>query len=201
MKDGSRNILVLASSTDNNVVLVDLNDNYKMRKIDLAPGAESSGGSSRKVEWAVGTNYVWINAGETQEHYIIEMTGDISTAVKTRTLAGIKGGNMIFVNNYERVRAVQLMNAMANNADVDLATGTVTTSTLSKSTSGLSSSSGSDTIGTAGLAIGCVALAVGFAAVYIAMTSGGATATGGGDRKEQFEEDPEARTLGSKVVE
>jgi len=56
IQDETRNILILAASTNNNVLVVDLDDNYHMRKFALTSDAESSGGSKRTVEWAVGSN-------------------------------------------------------------------------------------------------------------------------------------------------
>jgi len=110
VKDDDRNILVLAANCDNDVVLVDMNDGFAMRKINVSPGSEdSTGGSSRKVEWAIDTDYIWVNGGDTSEQYIIKMEGDIYTAELFRTLTDVESGNMIYVNNYERVRAMELM--------------------------------------------------------------------------------------------
>jgi len=111
VKDDDREILVLAANCDNEVVLVDLTDvHLPMRKINVSPGSEdSTGGSSRKVEWAIDTDYIWVNGGDTSEQYIIKMEGDIYTAELFRTLTDVESGNMIYVNNYERVRAMESM--------------------------------------------------------------------------------------------
>lgn len=90
VKDSSRNILILGSHTDNEIVLVDFNANYKMARLNLSPGVdESTGGSSRKIEWAVGTDYVWVNGGESKEQYIINIAGGINKARVERTLTGV----------------------------------------------------------------------------------------------------------------
>jgi len=114
VQDETREILIVGASTDNHVVLVDLKT-FSTRKLNVAPGvAESTGGGSRKLEWAVGTDYVWVNGGESKEAYILKITGGIETAVVDQTLTGITAGNMLFVNNFERMRAVVLTQQSAN---------------------------------------------------------------------------------------
>merc|ERR1712194_168784 len=106
--DETRNILILGASTDNDLVLVDLNDDYKTTKITLSEASETTGGSRRNIEWAVGSNFVWVDGGGTQEQYIIELPDDnINNAKLVRSLTNITAGNMIYVENYERTRAAQ----------------------------------------------------------------------------------------------
>mmetsp|Transcript_21844 Transcript_21844/g.35528 ORF Transcript_21844/g.35528 Transcript_21844/m.35528 type:complete len:196 (-) Transcript_21844:184-771(-) len=114
VQDETREILIVGASTDNHVVLVDLKT-FETRKLNVAPGvAESTGGGSRKLEWAIGTDYVWVNGGESKEAYILKITGGIETAVVDQTLIGITAGNMLFVNNFERLREVLSTQQSAN---------------------------------------------------------------------------------------
>merc|ERR1712008_251038 len=73
--------------------------------------AESTGGGKRGIEWAVGSNYVWVDGLATQEQYIIVIPGaKIDDAVVSLTLAGIaSGGHLVYVDNYERKRVANLM--------------------------------------------------------------------------------------------
>lgn len=111
--DDSRNILVLGASTDNNLVLVDMNDNsFRMRKLALTNDAESTGGNDRRIEWVVGTNYVWVSGGEAEELYIVELpNSDIDNAKVAKTITGVPDGDIIFVENYERRAAMEMLKA------------------------------------------------------------------------------------------
>lgn len=110
IQDDERDFLILAASTDNDVVVVDLNDNYRMRKFPLTADEESSGGSSRSVEWAIDTNFVWVNGADASSHYIIEFPSDnIDDASVSNTVTDVSGGKTMFVENYERRAAVEAM--------------------------------------------------------------------------------------------
>merc|ERR1740124_1888340 len=115
VQDGEKNILVLGASTDNDVVIVDLNDspNFRMRKLTLTTELESTGDSSRKLEWAVGTNFVWVSGGASEQQYVLEVPDvNIDNVKLLRTINGIASGNMIFVNNYERERMAAMIAKM-----------------------------------------------------------------------------------------
>lgn len=111
--DDSRNILVLGASTDNNLVLVDMRDNsFRMRKLALTSDAESTGGNDRRIEWVAGTNYVWVSGGEAEELYIVELpTSSINSAKVAKTITGVPDGDIIFVENYERRVAMDMLKA------------------------------------------------------------------------------------------
>ena len=199
--DTSRNILVLASSEDNNVVLVDINDNFRLVKLNVAPSASESTekGSKRRVEWAVGTNYVWVSGREATEQYIIKISSGIDSAKLHRTIANIAdGGNIMFVNNYERARAVQLMSVMINSAATDDAgsgngNGNGNGNPSSSTTMG-KGDGGGKALGTAGLVVGCVSLAAALGALYVVQTSRSV----GTDRNEH--DDHGTKSLASKNV-
>ena len=149
---GGRNILVLAAHTDNDVVLVDMDANFRTRKINVAPSAtESTAASSgsRQVEWAIDTDYVWVSGGATEEQYIIHIENDIDTAKVTRTLSDARPGKMIFVNNYERVSLLDEME------DKLLVVDDKDDSPLNEMVSNMSR--GNDTLGTVGVAVLAVA--------------------------------------------
>jgi hypothetical protein len=111
VQDEDKDILILGSSKDNDVVIVDLNDsNFRMRKLALTTAAESTGGSTRKLEWAVGTNFVWVDGGEAKQQYILEVPdGNIDNVKLLRTVNGVTSGQLIFVNNYERERVASMI--------------------------------------------------------------------------------------------
>jgi len=117
VENKDREILVVGASTDNNIVLIDL-DTFETRKLNLSPDVvESTGGGSRNLEWAVDTDYVWIDGSESEEIYILNIPDGIDSAVVERTLTDVTAGNMLFVNNYERMRndaaAVQVSSSTA----------------------------------------------------------------------------------------
>jgi len=114
VKDENRNILVVGASSDNNVVLVDLlSSDFAMTKLQLTPSDESTGGGRRNIEWAVGSNYVWVDGGATNEQYIIEIPGkDINEARVVRQLTDVTAGQMIYVENYERTRVMNEVRSM-----------------------------------------------------------------------------------------
>merc|ERR1711933_263409 len=107
IQDERRNIMVVGASTDNDLVFVDLDDpSYPTFKLTLTTQEESSS-SSRKVEWAVGSDYVWVRGDQALEMYIVEVPGAYNSAKLHQTMAETTSTNMIYVNNYERVRAEQ----------------------------------------------------------------------------------------------
>jgi len=128
VKDDTRNILVIAAASDNDIVLVDLNNNFKTKKLSLTGAEESTGGGTRDVEWAVGTNYVWVEGSATNEHYVIEIPGaSVDDASVSITLADIIGGQLLFVDNYERKRVANLMKETMGEAVKDTMKETIET--------------------------------------------------------------------------
>jgi len=116
--DDTRSILVLGASTDNNLVLVDLSDGYRTTKLLLSGSNETTGGPRRNIEWAVGSNFVWVDGGGTQEQYIIELPdGNIENAFVARSLKNITTGNMLYVDNYERRRVMEELEKLMRKAN------------------------------------------------------------------------------------
>jgi len=212
VQDGDKNILVLGASSDNDVVIVDLNDspNFRMRKLTLSTSEESTGGSSRKLEWAVGTNFVWVDGGELKQQYVLEVPdADIDNVKLERTLNGVTSGNMIFVNNYERERVAGMIAKMMPKpvAISDVTSGSETTVEESASASEASSDQqvttnmvmdtppqdedkdGSDPIGIVALVVACVSLLLGIALAGVQYTAAGAKKDGA-----------DTQSLGSKNI-
>mmetsp|Transcript_46561 Transcript_46561/g.54414 ORF Transcript_46561/g.54414 Transcript_46561/m.54414 type:complete len:587 (+) Transcript_46561:43-1803(+) len=209
IQDETRNILVLAASTDNNVVVVDLDDNYRMRKFALTSDAESSGGSSRTVEWAVDSNFVWVNGADASAHYILEFpSANIDDAFVARTLTDVAGGKTMYVENYERRATMEQMAKMIGASSPD--TSSSGSASPGESNSGKSTTIGElgetnemgnlsnekssdeskiDIVGIIALVVACVALVGNL--VYV-MGSSKSSSTGAGDT--------DAVSLGSKDV-
>jgi len=213
VQDGNREILIVGASTDNNIVLVDLKT-FASRKLNLAPGVvESTGGGSRYLEWAVGTDYVWVNGGEAKEAYVIKITGGIDTAVLDRTLTDVAAGNLLFVNNYERMRGVALAQGMANTQNTvqvspnpTASSGSSTPVTVNKGTSSSNpdgasdeSSSNSDVLSVLAVVLGTLGLVAGFGALALVMSQKN-TATALGVPKKPDVEMAGDKSLGSKLV-
>jgi len=140
------------------------------RKIDLAPGvAESTGGSSRNLEWAVDTDYVWVDGAESEEQYIIKIPSDINSAKIDRTLGGIASGNMMFVNNYERMRAVVHATTAAAAQNTAIVSISSTDSDKEMSSSFSPDNNKSDKLGVAGVVLGSIGLVAGLGAMVLVL--------------------------------
>mmetsp|Transcript_29505 Transcript_29505/g.45272 ORF Transcript_29505/g.45272 Transcript_29505/m.45272 type:complete len:533 (+) Transcript_29505:710-2308(+) len=202
IQDESREILIVGASTDNHIVLVDLKT-FATRKMNVAPGvAESTGGRSRNVEWAIGTDYVWINGGESKEAYILKISGGISSAVIHKTLTDISAGNMLSVDNYERKRAASLAQQLSIVQPVVPDGPVVTSSTPTSSLEAEAPSSDSNnTQATVGIILGALGLVAGLGALALVVNQKiSATALANMPPKEQAADLEEAKSLGSKRV-
>jgi len=100
LQDGARNLLLVAGSVDNDLVVVDMDDGYAITKVRLSANPEPTAAGNRQVEWAVGSDYVWVNGGQTEEMYVVEIPGGGGTARVVRTLANVPDGKVAFVNNF-----------------------------------------------------------------------------------------------------
>jgi len=217
VQDENREIIILGASTDNNIVLVDLKT-FDTRKLNLAPGVvESTGGRSRVMEWAVGTDYVWVNGGESKEAYIIKITGGIKTATLDRTLSDVAAGQLVFVNNYERMRAVALAQGIANTQNIVQASPNPTISSDSSTEKTIkvsssknandasddSSSSNSNVLSVVALILSALSVVAGFGALALVMSqksSASALAAVGKKPDAETADGDGDRSLGSKLV-
>lgn len=208
VQDENREILIVGASTDNNIVLVDLKT-FATRKLDLSPGvSESTGGGSRYLEWAVGTNYFWVNGGESKEAYVVKMEGGIDSASLDRTLTGVTAGNMLFVNNYERMRAAALAQGLSSTANTVQVSSNPTLSSSNVASSSVTSSnakmvndtsSNSDVLSIVAIVLGTLGLVAGLGALALVMQKNNFPAMAA-PAKRDVEEALEAKSLGSKRV-
>jgi hypothetical protein len=188
VQDDRREILVIGASTDNDLVIVDLgNAEFPHVKLSLTDATESTGGTSRKLEWAVGTNYVWVNGGETKEVYVIELPdADINNARVVRTVSGVTSGNMIFVNNYERERLAREMALMMR--------GSVSANVMNSKNMNAATSNNTNTVAVVGLIVAAVAVVVSLIVALLALKK--PVPTGGDDSEQPVD----TKSLGSKNV-
>ena len=119
IEDGNRNIAVFTSTLNNHVVLVDLSelddasasnqvsisgvdvDLFETEQ-DVSVEHDVRGISSRKVRWARGTNYVWIDSAVTGQVHVIDLGASLTDAKVLRTISGIEmTRQMIWVHNFE----------------------------------------------------------------------------------------------------
>lgn len=152
IKDSNHNIAIFTSTLANFIVLMNLDD-WSIAKLELTTADEISSnhgrGAKRSIAWAVGTNYVWVDANAVSDQYVIELhaSGDITKAKVLRTLSDIPSRTMTFVKNYK-------------------ASDTVLTTKIEREVEDDAKSTNSTSI--AGLAIACVALVLGVASMFMA---------------------------------
>ena len=213
--DDNRDILVLGSSTDNDIVLVDLKS-YQTRKLSLTgtTTTESTAGNARHIEWAVGTDYVWVSGGSASEMYIVEFpSGDINAARIAKTIGSIPSGEMIFVENYERKRTMQMIQQVLLGTQPDGASSDDGDSQAAASALGEDDNETSDTISVVALVVGCIALILAVGATVKSFllspsSSSSPSAKAGskdasnnnGGEPTDCEADVDVKTLGSKAV-
>ena len=106
VKDG-KTLAVFPSGTSHKVAIVEITNGYlTSQKIvpryvtfnddEFIPG-RAPHGRYRQVEWAVGTNYVWVSDGSLEEVYII----DVMKEEVVNTISGTDPGRLVSVQNYE----------------------------------------------------------------------------------------------------
>lgn len=206
VQDKNRELLIVGASTDNNIVLIDLKT-FATSKINVAPGVvESTGGGARNLEWAIGTDYVWINGGESKEAYILKIPEGIESAQIDRTLTNIAPGNMLFVNNYERMRgaasAQGLTSSMNAGQGVSESTNPTFSSSLSKNKANTEGSAPpsneSNVLSIVAIVLGALGLVAGLGAlVLVSNQKNSASALALPPKLADVEE---AKSLGSKRV-
>jgi hypothetical protein len=106
----NHNILALSSSGESEVALVDLSESPpKMRKLQLSTATEGTGGSN--VEWAYGTNFLWVAGNDADEAYVIRLSedGDIDGASVERTLSDAPAAHLIYVEDYAERKQQEMM--------------------------------------------------------------------------------------------
>ncbi len=81
----------------------------KVRKLQLSTATEGTGGSN--VEWAYGTNYLWVAGNNANEAYVIRLSedGDIDGASVERTLSDAPAAHLIYVEDYAERKQQEMM--------------------------------------------------------------------------------------------
>jgi len=116
IEDENRNFMVIAGWGNNEVAVVDLDDDYRMVKIMLTDNTETTASGVRNVEWAVGSNYVWIDGPQVDEMYVVEIGSTIDSA-KVSNVIEAKGGFVIHVDNYERAALAAMIKEKSGHMD------------------------------------------------------------------------------------
>lgn len=213
IEDEKRNFMVIAGWGNNEVAIVDMDDNFRMHKISLTDNPEVTAAGSRNVEWAVGTNYVWIDGQQTSEMYIVEIGDTIESARVSSLLSDIPPSYVLHVNNYARrepmIQVVEtpvevpvpvpvpVPNPVPVPAPVAAPVASPVTSVSSAfEREEAQADDSTKAIATAGLVVACVALLW-----SVVLTVGGGKGNSGynsGRPTEQEQTPMDARTLGSK---
>merc|ERR1711935_909088 len=220
MGDGvDRDLIVIASGTENKVAIVDLMSGEPVTTIvTMRDDAEMSARRNRRqVEWVIGTSYVWIDGTGAEDVYVL----DVDKKEMVRTITGVTTTKMLSVENYAAKRTAELISqqitaAIADipeptqpqtqtqsttNDNTDAQTTTLTTDNTDVQQQALEVSSGPeyeddsdiDLVGIAALVVGLCALIVGIAnMVYMSRSK---SSDGGNDG-----ESVDVKTLGSKNV-
>merc|ERR1740139_2064026 len=127
------------------------------------------------------------------EQYIIKIPDGISSAKVDRTLGAVTAGNMLYVNNYDRMRSADAMLSVARSASATSGTGSATSTQKQMETT-------SDGVGMAAVVIGSVGLVTALGAIAYTFSKSSSSPSAGAGGQEQFRDDLEAKSLGSKDV-
>jgi len=221
-----RDLIVIASGTDNKVAIVDISSGMPVvtiidLKADIVLTARRN---RRQVEWCVGTPYVWIDGTASEEIYVL----NVDTKQMETTITGITTSKFISVENYAAKRTADLIAQQMMVAVTDMdqkiqdmtpvvpppvvvkpddntvdKTGEMTGDNFSPNSVGQTivvaqkDDSDIDPVGIAALVIGVCALVVGVAnMVYM----GRSRPTEGGNGGDSVGDSVDQKTLGSKIV-
>merc|ERR1711935_677632 len=119
MGDGvDRDLIVIASGTENKVAIVDLMSGEPVTTIvTMRDDAEMSARRNRRqVEWVVGTSYVWIDGTGAEDVYVL----DVDKKEMVRTITGVTTTKMLSVENYAAKRTAELISQQITAAIADI---------------------------------------------------------------------------------
>ena len=165
-----RDMIIVASGTENQVALVDMTKGYPMvTKITLSTSTDLTARRNRRqVEWVRGTPFVWIDGTDTDEGEVYVINVDTKSLV--RTITGVKTTKMLNVENYERKHTMDLIqNLIGDQMDTITSTdnnqggGGGGSSSATANKSNMNDDNDIDPVGIVGLIIGLVACFVGAA--------------------------------------
>lgn len=184
-----KKIVVFASSTENKISIVDLTGTAPTQSIVTFSDAveTSSYRNRRQVEWAAGTDYVWVDGTEANEVYVI----DIEQKKVVTTIKDVSTTAIVNVNNWRHSYFVKEEAARINSMQPQA---------IFQPQQPYKDDNDIDTVGIIGLTVGALALVMGamnlfmFAQVkkFMADTKKGNT--------NSTPNDDEEVTLGSKNV-
>jgi len=190
MGDGvERDIIVIASGTENKVAIIDISsaDNdvtiVELRTADVMTAKKNR----RQVEWCKGTPYVWVDGGGEDEMYIL----NVDTKKMVTTVKGINSKKMLSVENYAAKRTADLIaqQVMGAVTDFGVKSKAIPTSDTLVEKQSENDDSDIDPVGIAALVIGASALVVGIAnMIYMSRSNS----------SNNSDESVDQKTLGSK---
>lgn len=117
----NRDMVIVASGTENKVAIIDILCGYNVTIVSLRDeNFMSARNYQRQVEWVVGTPYVWIDGSYNKEVYVL----NIDTKQVEKTINGIYTTKMLSVENYEHKFITDLITrevseAISNNESED----------------------------------------------------------------------------------
>jgi len=191
-----KNLLVFASGTENKAAIIDLSDVENPVYVVLKDDGESTArwGSSRDIEWAVGTHYVWIGGDDADEIYVL----DVMKKELVRTITEKSSSKILSVVNFEKMNAAKRQQEMIDATIASYVSGDssseegVSENNLFNGGSSNDNDNNIDNVGIIGLVIGCVSLVVGAVNIY--------AISGMKNQKQRGRDDDDAVSLGSKDV-
>jgi len=195
VKREDKNIAVFGSSTENKLAIVDFAGSTPSTSfVTLTDKAKEDGfWERRQVEWAVGTDYVWVEGSEYDEIYVV----DIVKKMVVKTITGINPSKIVSVNNIKREQEAAMVQDMINRASVQgaAAVGSSSSSNMAKIGITSESDSSSSSIGIIAMVLAIVAVILGAMNLVLinkmnSLASAGTAAAPVGD--------DEVVTLGSK---
>lgn len=204
-KDGEEKI-VIASHEANDVYIMDLTVTPpKVDIVALNTSPNTTSDRSRTMEWAVGTDYVWVSGSAPQdladkEIYVV----NVATKEVERTIKGYNADLLFYVENYVQTRLVNLMaeQQAANQAyadqlttdtkkDIDTQISNLQTTTQAikaqADSAAPESSNDASTVSIAALVVGLIALSVGVINVMVMMKKPAASPANAGIRDTDSE--------------
>jgi len=171
VKRGEMDIAVFGSSTENKLAIVDFSaDPPTTSKITLTDKVKEDGfWERRQVEWAVDTDYVWVEGSEYNEVYVV----DIVKKIVVKTITGVDPRKMVSVNNVQREQQAAMVQNMISEASVKQAAAAGSMGSMSSTTSSLEagnekdSSNSANMMGAIALFFGVVAFVLGAMNLYL----------------------------------
>ncbi len=95
------NLLALATGFDNNLAIVDLSAaTPTVSKVSLSSSSAPTGGNGgRMVEWAYGSDYIWVDGSANDEVYVLKLNDDGTVSLE-RTISNLPSSKIIYVENF-----------------------------------------------------------------------------------------------------